>query len=74
MSSFINYFSDNIYYLRKLHNLTQREMARILGVSVGTLSRLEKGDDTVRVYGRIVLRICERFGVTAEELLVSRMW
>lgn len=39
----VSYFYQNIIFLRKKHNLSQREMAEIIGISVGTLRRLERG-------------------------------
>lgn len=73
MCSFVNYFSENIYYHRMKNNLTQQEMAKILGISVRTLSRLERGNQTVRIHSRMVLDFCDRLGISADELLLKCM-
>ena len=35
-------FCQNIRYLRKKHNLTQKQMATLLGIGIQTLRMLEK--------------------------------
>ncbi len=36
-------FCRNVYRLRKEHGLSQKEMARIMGVGVGSLRKVERG-------------------------------
>ena len=49
--------------LRQRHNLSQREMAALLGVGVHTLRQLEAGRVPPRVSVRIVYRIYDAFGI-----------
>ena len=62
-------FCQNLHHLRQVHGMTQKEMAAVLGISVGTYGRLERGDPTVRILGEQVYRVCNRFEVSAQELL-----
>ena len=71
MDDVICYFKHNIRVLRRKYNLSQKEMAQIIGVSVGTLRRMERGDNNVRTHCGMVLRVCERFGISSDELLLD---
>lgn len=62
-------FCQNIRYLRQAHHMTQKEMSRILGVSVATYGRIERCMDSVRLYGTMVRRVCDHFSVPADDLL-----
>ena len=64
-------FCQNLRHLRKVHDLTQREMAEIVGVSVNTLGRMERCENTVRVHCAMVCRVCDRFQISAGELLLE---
>ena len=52
----------NIKSLRKTHDLTQPEFARIVGISRNSLSRYENG--TSRVSTELIDRICKEFNVS----------
>ena len=62
-------FCQNLRHLRKVHNLTQKEMAGILGISVSTLGRMESMDEKVRINCRILCRVCDHFGYSTDEIL-----
>lgn len=62
-------FCQNIRHLRKVHLLAQREMAQIIGVSVGTLGRIEHYDPSVRIHCHMLDRICNYFHISADSLL-----
>ena len=66
-------FGENLKYLRKVHGLTQVEMAKIVAVCVSTYRKMEKGDPTARVHSGRIHRICDRFGITADEILDARL-
>ena len=53
---------ENIKTLRKAHNLTQPEFAKIVGISRNSLSRYENG--TSRVSTELIDRICKKFNVS----------
>ena len=56
----------NIAYIRRARGLNQKEMARILGVSAGTLRKMEHFDPTVRIYGKMIHRVCTAFRISAD--------
>lgn len=62
-------FCRNVCYLRRKNSLTQKEMAEILGVSVSSLRKMEKGDVLPKIHCRMLLRVCERFDLPADRLL-----
>lgn len=53
---------ENIKTLRKAHNLTQPEFAKIVGISRNSLSRYENG--TSRISTELIDRICKKFNVS----------
>ncbi len=59
----------NISYLRKKHRLTKKEMARRLGIGVGSLAKLEKGIVPPRLSALIILFAYQEFGVWITEPL-----
>lgn len=62
-------FCQNIHYLRKLHNMTQKKMSQILNISVKKLGRIEKCDPACRIYGDMLCRVCDHFDLSADEIL-----
>ena len=53
---------ENIKTLRKAHNLTQPEFAKMVGTSRNSLSRYENG--TSRISTELIDRICKKFNVS----------
>lgn len=53
---------ENIKTLRKTHDLTQPEFAKIIGISRNSLSRYENGTSSVST--ELVDRICKKFNVS----------
>ena len=62
-------FCQNLRHLRKVHNLTQKEISEIIGVSVGTLSRIERCEENVRIHCVMLCRVCSHFQVSADEMV-----
>ena len=59
----------NIQYLRTYHNLTQKEMADILGFSISSLRKVEKGMLPRCLNSRSIRRLCDHFEISADYLL-----
>lgn len=53
---------ENIKALRKTHNLTQPEFAKIVGISRNSLSRYENGTSSIST--ELIDRICQKFNVS----------
>jgi transcriptional regulator with XRE-family HTH domain len=61
------FLKDNIYFLRNLHKLSQRELAEILGVTPPTIMNWEKGNSEPKATQLRELSIL--FSWTMEELI-----
>lgn len=53
---------ENIKALRKTHDLTQPEFAKIVGISRNSLSRYENGTSSIST--ALIDRICQKFNVS----------
>ena len=60
-------FKDNLQELRKIHNLSQEELADMIGVSRQTLSKYETGESLPDIEKCKLL--ADVFGVTIDDLL-----
>mgnify|MGYP002507226552 CR=1 FL=1 len=58
---------DNIKSLRRTHDLTQPEFAKIIGISRNSLSRYENGTRTVST--KLIDRIYQKFNVSYIDIL-----
>ncbi|HEL1181243.1 TPA: helix-turn-helix domain-containing protein [Streptococcus equi subsp. zooepidemicus] len=58
---------DNIKSLRKTHDLTQPEFAKIVGISRNSLSRYENGTSSVST--ELIDRICQKFNVSYVDIV-----
>ena len=65
-------FRKNVITLRRQQNLTKEQMAKILGISVQTLSRLEAGE-RVRMNAGMLVRFCDRFDLSADDCLLRTL-
>ncbi len=63
----IKVFCENVQYLRMSNNLSYKEMADILHISVKTLKLLEAGELTRSVGVDVVWRINKYFGITPSQ-------
>ena len=68
-----SFFFQNIRYLRKIFHLSRKEMAQILGVSAGTVGRMEREMPGVRVNGQMLCRLCDHFRLSADAVLRTRL-
>ena len=64
-------YCRNIRYLRRVNHLTQRELAEKLGISVGTLRRIEAEQFPPRSNSRTLNRVCDLFQISSDALLYS---
>ena len=61
-------FLSNLKYLRRQHNLTQKQMAQILGISITTWRKMEQGIMPPRLSTLVVYRAADAFGIPAIKL------
>ena len=67
----VQIFCKNIRYLRVSRGLTQKQMAQVIGISVGTLRRIERGDRSFRFHGEHLCALCDAFDISADRLVYS---
>lgn len=61
-------FSRKIYALRLQNSLSQKELAKELGIGAATLQKLERGELPKRLGCETLLRICKTFGIGFSDL------
>lgn len=62
----------NIAWLRKHHAISKRKMAKILGIGIATLNRIESGELPSSLGGGALVRMYAYFGVRTDELIHQR--
>ena len=65
----LNYFCKNILYLRKQYGYTQKKMAYIMGISVSSLRKLERGIMPRCITAKTLYNLCRHFQISADFLL-----
>ena len=61
-------FIYNIIWLRKKHNLSKSKMAKLLGISVSSLNKLENGILPPRLGTEVIFLIQEQFHIHPKDL------
>ncbi len=67
----IKNLSHNIKQLRHSHNLSKKSMAKIMGIGIGSLNKLESGILPPRADVQCLLNLNKHFGISISELFVS---
>ena len=67
----LEYFCENIKNLRAEKGLSKKEMAKILGIGVGSLTQLEAGKLPPRLDCGVLERIHKHFGIIPAALFRS---
>lgn len=60
----------NLYLIRKKNGLTQKEMAKRIGIGINTLRQLEKGIIPSRVSVGLIFNISNEFNIEPHELFI----
>lgn len=68
-SEMLCFFCKNLKAVRKKNKLTQKEMAKILGIGVASLSSIERGKVPPRLKADIVIKIRQNFGILPSEIV-----
>ena len=62
-------FCCNVLALRKRNNLSKKDMAKLLGIGIGSLNKLEKGIIPERMSCTVLVRISKVFHVPISYIL-----
>lgn len=66
-------FSQNIVWLRKRYCLSKKAMARLLQISVRSLTRIEQGNFPPRVTVEIFFHVEDHFGIPPQVILTRQL-
>lgn len=72
MQSELENLCHNIYRLRKDNNLTQKEMAKLLKIGIGSLRKLEAGIIPPRMTVDIFYHVYAAFGISPDQLVAKK--
>lgn len=56
-------FSHNLIWLRRKHGYSKRRMAKILGIGIWSLNKLERGEMPPRLGINIFIAVHDHFGI-----------
>ena len=59
----------NIVYLRRHYSLSQKSLAKLLGIGVRTLRKIEQGSKFPRIHAGTLCRLCDIFGIPSDAFL-----
>ena len=66
----VHLFCENVKALRQRENLSKKEMAKRLGIGVGSLTQLERGTLPPRLRCNVLLKIYNCFGVSPDRMFL----
>lgn len=68
-----NHFLYNVAWLRRQHGLSKKKMAQLLGIGIGSLNKIEKGELPPRISLENLTKIQEHFGIALTDLFGKRL-
>jgi len=68
----LSVFCDNVRFLRKAHGLSQKEMAKIMGIGVGGLRIIERGTVPPRLDVFVLICLSDHFHISCDSLFCLR--
>lgn len=66
-------FTHNVTWLRKSNGLSKKKMANLLGLGVGSLNKIERGELPPRLDVSILFRLRDCFGISPKDLFALRL-
>lgn len=66
-------FCHNVAWLRKHHKLSKKEMAKRLGIGVGSLNKLESGTVPPNMTSDVLNNLCQHFNIILSDLFGRRL-
>ena len=73
MDQYVQNFCRNVRYLRLSRGLTRLQMARIMGIGVDKLGRIERGEAPLRITSAMICRLCDHFNLSADTVLKTEI-
>ena len=66
-------FCNNVLWLRKHHGLSKKQMERLMGIGIGSLTKLERGIFPPRVSINVVILIYRHFCIRPSAQFTDRL-
>lgn len=66
-------FMSNMVWLRKKYGFSKVKMAKLLGIGVGSLNKIEKGELPPRISVDVVFNIHKHFGILPKKQF-TKLW
>ena len=63
----------NIKWLRKRDKLSKKQMARILGIGMVSMNKIEKGKVPYRLGANVIIAVYQHFGILPTVLFEKRL-
>lgn len=69
----LEFFVYNVSWLRNHYGIKKKTMAELLGIGVGSLNKIEKGELPPRLTVEIIFNIQNYFGIHPKELFERKL-
>ena len=66
-------FMYNTHWLRRQYSLSKRKMAKIMGIGIASLNKMERGDFPPRLKINTILDVCRYFHIKPADILTKRL-
>ena len=63
----------NLAWIRKSCGISKRQMSALLGISIGTLNKIEKGEVPPRMSAEVLIKVQTYFCLRMQDLLERRL-
>ncbi len=64
-----DFFCKNVKIIREQNHLSKKEMAKILGIGLKSLSSIENGKIPPRLKAEVLIKIYRYFGILPSEMM-----
>ena len=66
-------FMHNVVWLRKHHGISKKRMSKLLGIGIGSLNKIERGEMPLRLKADGFINIHRNFGIRPNDQLTQRL-
>lgn len=66
-------FIENVMFIRKHSGISKKGMAKLLGIGVGSLNKIEKGEIPPNLSVEVIFNIHRHFGIHPKDLFGQQL-
>jgi len=70
---YVNIFTENVTYLRKVNNISLKEMSKILNISTCSMKKIEKGILPPTLKVDVLFKIQEHFSISPHIIVDKKL-